>query len=133
MGGQRFCVVTRDVDEETYRKYPCSSGRHVHIGWAEINMMWDRNELEPVGQDRPGFDGGAIEKRRAGDGEEPDYLFEWLIVGKVIRFKRNPAVRGLSAKYGEYLARMLAKKEPWAQTLIGNMRGQREMPVLSNS
>ena len=71
MGGQRFCVVTRDVDEETYRNFPCTSGRHIHIGWSEINDLWDDGELEPVG-DKPGFDGGVLEKRRAGDGELRD-------------------------------------------------------------
>lgn len=128
---QRFCVVTRDVDEAKYHTKPCSAGHHIHIGWGEVNDLWQEGSLEPV-NNRPGFAGGQIQRGRIGEGIEPDYLFEWLIPGKVIRFKRNPATRGLSAKYGTYLASKLEKGALWAQTMIANIRCQREMPTESN-
>lgn len=75
---------------------------------------------------KPGFIGGQLDRKRIGEGFEPDYLFEWLVPGKVIRYKRNPATRGLSAKYGHYLASKLNKGELWAQTMLANIRCQRE-------
>lgn len=128
---QRFCVVTRDVDETKYHSKPCSAGHHIHIGWGEVNDLWQEGSLEPA-DNKPGFDGGKLQRSRIGEGVEPDYLFQWLIPGKVIRYKRNPATRGMSAKYGHYLASKLAKGALWAETMIANIRGQRETRLSKN-
>jgi hypothetical protein len=91
-----------------------------------LNDLWRENSLEPV-NNKPGFAGGELTERKPiGDGFDPDYLFEWLIPGKVIRYKRSVPVRGRSAKFGHYLASKLLKGELWAQTMVANIRGQRE-------
>lgn len=127
---ERFCVVTREITENHYLKYGCRSQDHIHIGWGELNDLWQEGSLEPADK-KPGFVGGQLERKRIGEGVEPDYFFEWLIPGKVIRYKRNPATRGLSAKYGHYLASKLNKGELWAQTMIANIRCQRETEELA--
>jgi hypothetical protein len=121
---QTYCVVSRDFTESKYHETSCSSGTHSHFSWSEINELWCDGLLAPDDKGKPGFVGGRLEDRPTGE-EAPDYLFEWLIVGKVIRFKRNPAVRGLSSRYGEYLAWQSTAKAPWAQVLIANMRQPR--------
>lgn len=117
-------MVTRNVTLESYQKYGCLSQDHLHIPWGELNDLWQEGSLEPVPDGKPGFAGGRLDRSRIGEGIEPDYLFEWLVPGKVIRYKRNPATRGLSAKYGHYLAAKLNKGEPWAQVMLADMRGE---------
>lgn len=78
---------------------------------------------------KPGFVGGQLERKRIGEGVEPDHFFEWLVPGKVIRYKRIVPVRGRSAKFGHYLASKLLKGELWAETMVANIRGQREAGV----
>ena len=119
-------MVTRNVTPESYQKYGCGSQDHLHIAWGELNDLWQEGSLEPMPDGKPGFAGGELPRKRIGEGIEPDYLFEWLVPGKVIRYKRNPATRGLSAKYGHYLAAKLNSGEPWAQVMLAEMRGERE-------
>lgn len=119
-------MVPKCITEESYLRRGCKSQDHLHIRWGEINDLWQEGSLEPMPDGKPGFAGGKLERKRIGEGIEPDYLFDWLVPGKVIRYKRNPPTRGLSAKYGHYLAAKLNKGEPWAQVMLADMKGQRE-------
>ena len=115
---KRFCVVARSVDEASWRKdRDCE--RHTHVSWSELNVLHAENSLQPIGElgqanpddDRP---------------VEPDYIFEWLIPGHVIRYKRHIPTRGLSSKYGEVIANALGRREAWARLWVSQVRGELE-------
>ena len=116
MGGH-ICVVAKCVTLETLPFEPCCF--HHHIGWQELNEYYADGSLQPVD--------GARELSKDEEGREPDYILEWLQFatreGKksVIRFKREIPNRGLSSKYGTYLAEALRKRRKWAQVLIEAM------------
>lgn len=118
---QRFCVVDRDISEQYYRDNP-SHDWHSHINWRELNELHVEGSLQPIGEQRP--------TRAEIEGQEldavPDYVFEWLIAGRVIRAKRHIATRGMAAKYGEFLAAEYAAKKPWARAMVAQMRGELE-------
>jgi hypothetical protein len=78
--------------------------------------MHDAGEIEPIGVDP------SIEKTE----NEPDYMYRWLIVGRVLQFRRNNPSRGISAKYGAEIADALEKKKPYAKVFIATIRGQLE-------
>lgn len=113
-----FCIVNRSIDEESYRKNPCHD-RHVHISWKELNELHSKGFLEPIGELRQVSDCAERES-------VPDYVFEWLIIGSVLKFKRHTPTRGLSAKYGPFLAQAIRDKEDWAKTMVAQMRGELE-------
>jgi hypothetical protein len=69
---------------------------HGHIGWKEVNRLWSEGFLQPL----------------SGDGSP--YLFEWLIPGRVIRFKRRMIIRDLSSRFGEVIERAVRNRETWA-------------------
>jgi hypothetical protein len=118
----KFCVVGRNVTEDSFRKDP-QCERHPHISWQELNKMHTDGGLQPIGELR------SIEICDERDAR-PDYLFEWLIAGKAIRFKRHIPLRGMSSKFGAYLAESLKAKAPWAQAMVAQMRGERETPAV---
>jgi hypothetical protein len=114
MGGH-ICVVARSTTVETLPFDPCCF--HHHIGWRELNEHHNDGSLEPVTAVR--------ELVKVEDGCEPDYVLEWLVPGRVLRYKREIPNRGLSSKYGTYLAEALRKRKKWAQALIADMRASR--------
>lgn len=118
---QRFCVVDRDISEEYFRNHP-SHEWHTHINWRELNELHVEGSLQPIGE--------QVVSRAEMEREElclvPDYVFEWLIVGRVIRSKRHIATRGMTSKFGTYLAAEYAAKKPWAKAMVAQMRGELE-------
>lgn len=113
----RFHVVGRHVTAESFLKDP-QCERHTHIGWEELNILFSENSLQPIN----GLGETDISDERE---NSPDYIFEWL-TGGVIRFKRHIPTRGMSSKFGEYLAGRLNAKEPWARAMVAQMRGELE-------
>lgn len=111
---QRFCIVGPTVTEATILS--CQSGTHAHLNWAELNLMHDEGEIEPLGVDP------NIKKTEL----EPDYVFKWLIAGRVLQFVRHVPARGLSSKFGAYVAEALEKKKPWAKAFVAQIRGELE-------
>lgn len=113
----RFCIVSRNVTADSFLKDP-DHDRHPHIGWQEINTLFAENALQPI---------SGLEIKDISDEREstPDYIFEWL-TGSVIRYKRHIPTRGMSSKFGEYLARAVKAKEPWAEAMMAQMRGELE-------
>lgn len=123
LGASRFCVVDRSWTEETAKLHTCSDGSHRHLGWKEINELWTLGFLEPMrapGAPRPI--------------DEPDYVFEWLIPGRIIQFKRMAAIRGLSCKVGATHAMAVEAaidgkdKGNWALAMLASIRMRRESP-----
>lgn len=78
--------------------------------------MHESGEIEPIGVDP------KIKKADS----EPDYIFKWLIVGRVLQFVRYVPARGLSSKFGAYVAEALEKKKPWAKAFVAQIRGELE-------
>lgn len=113
--GRHICIVAKAVTLETLPKESCSF--HHHIGWRELNEYHTEGSLQPVD--------GVREFAKDGEGREPDYLLEWLIPGRVLRFKREIPHRGLSSKYGNYLAAALRQHRKWAQAMIADMNAHR--------
>jgi hypothetical protein len=112
-----ICVVPRAATLENLKgKFPCS--QHKHVGWKELRQLHDEGSLEPVQ--------GARESTKDAEGREPDYLLEWLIPGRVLRFKREIPTRGLSSKYGAYLAEALRQRQGWAKVVIADMQTGRK-------
>lgn len=111
MGGH-ICVVSKSVTIEKLPKESCSF--HHHIGWRELNEYHAEGSLQPVD--------GVREFAKDSEGREPDYLLEWLVPGRVLRYKRDIALKGMSAKYGPYLAEQLAKGRKWAKVLLQDMQ-----------
>lgn len=109
-----FCVVGSKVSEASILS--CKSGTHFHVNWREVNLMHDEGEIEPLGVNP------EIEKTE----NEPDYVFRWLIPGRVLQFKRHVPSRGISAKYGWLIAMALEKEEQWAKAWVATVRGELE-------
>jgi hypothetical protein len=110
---KNFCCVGSGVSEETIQ--PCASGKHFHLSWREVNAMFDEGEIEPLTMDE-------AKKPEA----EPDYVFRWLVPGRVLQSKRHIAARGISAKYGDLIAAALERREQWARVWVSTVRGQIE-------
>lgn len=108
----RFCIVSHQVTESQYNADSCKAGKHSHVGWSEVNEMHNEGSIQPIGVDP------AIAKAEG----EPDYVFEWLIPGRVLRFKRHIPIRGLSSKFGAYLAAAFKRRKPWAVVMVSQMR-----------
>lgn len=90
--------------------------------------MWAEGFLEPIRA--PGTPHSE---------KEPDYLFEWLVYGRAIQFKRMTAVRGLSCKVGIHIAaaveeiltateqgRQASEGIEWALVMLKDIRMRRE-------
>lgn len=98
MSLKRFCLVPATWTLETYLDHSCADRSHVHLSRRQV---WD------------------LER----DGE-----VEWLHVpvGRhdkgVVRFSRVFAVRGLSARIGAPLAEALARRMPWAETMLAEIQ-----------
>lgn len=118
---QRFCVVDRDISEEYYRTH-LSHEWHTHINWRELNELHVEGSLQPIGEQSV----SRAEMEREELCLVPDYVFEWLIAGRVIRSKRHIATRGMTSKFGAYLAGEYAAKKPWARAMVAQMRGELE-------
>ena len=116
--GKHICVVSRSVTKEKLAEEPCAF--HHHIGWKELNEIHLDGSLQPVD--------GVREHAKDAEGREPDYILEWLIPGKVLRYKRELSIRGMSSKYGSYLAEELSKRRAWARVLLSDMRSVRGTP-----
>jgi hypothetical protein len=103
-----ICVVNKSTTIEGYRREPCSS--HHHIGWKALNKFYGDGSLCRAGGDR----------RRATtvNDAEPAYPLEWLIPDKVLRYTLDIPVRGLSSKYGWYLAQELRRGSLVAQVNV---------------
>jgi hypothetical protein len=112
---RHICVVAKAVTLETLAKHPCCF--HHHINWRELNEYHVEGTLQPVD--------GVREHAKDDEGREPDYLLEWLVPGRVLRFKREIPHRGLSSKYGTYLAEELKRRRPWAKAMIADMQAGR--------
>jgi hypothetical protein len=56
----------------------------------------------------------------------PDYVFEWLIPERVLRFKRRIPSHGQSTELGEYLAAEYRKRKQWALAMVSQIREERE-------
>jgi hypothetical protein len=110
-----FCLVGPRVTEESILS--CQSGTHAHISWKELNLMHDEGEIEPIGVDP------SLKKTEL----EPDYVMKWLIIGRVLQFVRHVPARGLSSKFGAYVAAALEKKKPWAKVFVAEIRGELEV------
>lgn len=112
---RRICLVAKAITVEGFPKEPHCF--HHHITWSELNQFHVEGSLQPVD--------GVREHAKDGEGREPDYLLEWLIPGRVLRFKREIPHRGLSSKYGNYLAEALREHRKWAQAMIADMNAHR--------
>lgn len=112
---RRICVVSRSVTRENFSEESCPF--HSHIGWQELNTFHAEGSLQPVD--------GVRESAKDEDGREPDYVFEWLITGKVIRYKREIPYRGSSTKDGWYLAQELKKHKGWAVVAVAHTHPSR--------
>lgn len=113
---RHICVVSRLMTVERLADEPCAF--HHHIGWRELNELHNDGSLQPVD--------GIREHAKDAEGREPDYILEWLVPGRVLRYKRELSIRGLSSKYGGYLADALRKRKKWAAALLGDMRTGRK-------
>ena len=83
-----------------YAKRSCSSGLHIHCSAAEVSELLAMHAIEdlpPTGDARRGY---------------------------VFRFKRQFSVRGLSARFGEELARMMGRNDTrsFARFMLGEIR-----------
>lgn len=100
MSLKRFCLVPHTWSLEDYSSHNCADSSHLHLSRRQV---WD------------------LER----DGE-----VEWLHVpvGRhdkgVVRFSRVFAVRGLSARIGAPLAEALARRMPWAEAMLSDIRLQ---------
>jgi hypothetical protein len=111
-GSGHFCVVWKSVTLENLSEESCSF--HHHVGWKELNEYHLDGSLQPVD--------GVREHAKDENGREPDYILEWLIPGRVLRYKKELPIRGMSSKYGTYLADALSKRKLWARVFLADMR-----------
>lgn len=112
---QRFCIVGKYISRESFEKDP-DHDRHAHIGWKELRDLHDQNFLQPIAATL-----GTKDISFGREENSPDFIFEWL-TGSAIRFKRHVPTRGLSSKFGAYLAAALKRKEAWAEVLVEIIR-----------
>lgn len=115
----RFCVVNADVDAKSCRTDGCRSGKHRHIRWNELSeLLATEDQIRPL---------DAAEPKQP----EPDYVFEWLIPWRVLRWrKRAIPTRGRSSKFGVYLSDEASKRRPWAGVMISEIRRQVETDIV---
>lgn len=110
-----ICIVGKHVTLETLNKESCSF--HYHIRWPQLNALHADGSLKPVD--------GVLEHAKDDEGRLPDYTLEWLIVGSVLRYLREIPNRGLSSKYGWYLAQQLRKGSVVARANIADIQRHR--------
>jgi hypothetical protein len=95
-------VVNHDVTLDGYARQKCSHGLHIHCSAAEVDDLLRLHVIEHLA--------GTDDARHG-------YLY---------RFKRTFAVRGLSARFGEELALMMAREDGrnFAQFMLSEIRRQ---------
>jgi hypothetical protein len=100
IANRRYCVVNHGVTLDDYARRSCSMGLHIHLSKAEADEL---------------LSFGAIEHLCEPDDTRRGYIF---------RFKRTFAVRGLSARFGEEIAHMMARDmdRNFAQFLLSEIR-----------
>lgn len=82
--------------------------------YKEIRLLHAAGEIAPPE--------GVREHAKDWEGREPDYIFEWILPG-VLRYKRDIPHRGLSSKYGWYLAQQLRKGSQIARANMEDIQG----------
>ena len=89
---------------------------HEHFTWAQCNELWSMEFLAPLR-----FDGQALtedQKKR----DRAGYLFEWLVPGFVIQWRRKTAIHGLSCHVGAPLTHALERREGWAKVMLADIQ-----------
>ena len=104
---RRYCVVNHNVTLGDYAKQRCSAGMHIHCTAAEIADLLQLKAVEYLTEH--------------GDARH----------GYLYRFKKTFAVRGLSARFGEELARMMARDDGrnFAAFMLSEIRRRRASDV----
>lgn len=109
-----YHIVARSVTAETFSLSDCPN--HHHINYRELKELHASGDVAPPE--------GIREHAKDWEGREPDYLLEWVMPG-VLRYKRDIPHRGLSSKYGWYLAQELRKNSPVARVNIADIQRHR--------
>lgn len=101
-----------------YLAHTCSDGSHIH---------YSRSQLRPLIQaNRVVLCRGSLGETRRQEAKRREQTVVWILPAEEQVTKRPSAVgrlnAGLSYKVGEYLAKQIRNKEPWALVMFAELR-----------
>jgi hypothetical protein len=102
-----YCLIPHDWTLTKLSSRVCSDSSHIHLSKSQAYEHLKFNLAEELRE--------FIEDRRGR-----------LISKGVLRVKRKIGIRGMSCRLGEELTIAVRLKEPWAEVMLSNIRGERE-------
>jgi hypothetical protein len=114
---KRFCLVPYGFDVRDLQRHRCDDRSHAHLSRSQLYNMEKHGEIQWL----------AVRYRGTREfipADKPDAGLH--VDGGILRVSRLFKFRGASNALGEFLSSCLRRREPWAEIMLHDMRGDRE-------
>ena len=129
MASRNICIVPGDWTLADYLARPCETGSHIHFSRSQLSPFLEENRVVVLR--------GTLGEGRREQTKKRENVVVYLIDRPAPATKHPHAAGamngGLSFRYGEYLAKRIRQKEPWALVLRSEIQRMKYVTTIRSS